>query len=326
MLSRRRLTRATLVALGAASLVVALSGNAMAKPHAIAKVQQVTQPLLVPADPPGGGNTGLADTTATCPGSTSIVGGGALFAPGAPLATTDIPLVRSGPLGSAWNIRYDNNNTSDQQTSAQALCLNKSLKVGGLEGKATAKSRIRAIDLQVQLAPQSSPTFGVAEFDVPCPGNSKVIGGGALLNSVSPGVAANMFESGAVGNSWHVRYDNDEPISQPATITALCIQNKLKVKGGGKATARPKIQSVSQALTLPPDEVGEATVACPAKTTVVSGGGLFPPGFPLNLGIEMFESGPQGNAWHVRYNSDVLTAPETVTVQANCLKTKLTVK
>ena len=32
------------------------------------------------------------------------------------------------------------------------------------------------------------------------------------------------------GNAWHVRLDNTEPSSQAATIHALCLKNKLKVK------------------------------------------------------------------------------------------------
>src|SRR4029079_7879639 len=144
-------------------------------------------------------------------------------------------------------------------------------------------------------------------------------------------VRVSRFESGPLVNAWHVRYDNDDTISQPATVTALCLRKKLNVKGGPRrAKARSKVQQVTKQVTLPPQAtnngVAEVDVACPSKTSVVGGGGLFAPGASLPAtNIELLASGPRSNAWHVRFNSGEAT-PQAVTATALCLRKKLSVK
>mgnify|MGYP003407862150 CR=1 FL=1 len=46
-------------------------------------------------------------------------------------------------------------------------------------------------------------------------------------------VDVQLIESGPQGNGWHVRYDNDQNTARSATVTALCLKNKLKVSAAG---------------------------------------------------------------------------------------------
>jgi hypothetical protein len=96
-----------------------------------------------------------------------------------------------------------------------------------------------------------------------------------------------------------------------------------------KQKARATVTRVDQAATLPPQAtnagVAEFTVSCPAGTNVLGGGATLPVGTPSDIAPMLTESGPQGNGWHVRYNSNETTA-QSITVSADCLKAKLKVK
>jgi hypothetical protein len=109
--------------------------------------------------------------------------------------------------------------------------------------------------------------------------------------------------------------------------------------GDSARTARsvePKVSQVVQQLNIPPQSTNEgkveATVNCPARsnpegvagTRVVSGGATFAAGTPLTVDVQLLESGPQGNGWHVRYDNDQNTA-RSATVVALCLQNKLKV-
>jgi hypothetical protein len=325
-MNRNNLKRLAMITLGGAVMVGVLVGTAAAKPNARAKVQQVVQPFQLP---PQATNFGIADATATCADGTSLVGGGALLNPGTPLPS-NVELFKSGLLANSWSVRYNNNEAIALFASVHAICLPKKLKVTGAEGKPKASAKVRQVVQPLQLPPQAVNN-GIAEADANCPGNSILVGGGAFSASTLPNLRVTLFESGPRGNAWHVRYDNDDVISQPATITAVCLKNKLKVKGGeGKALARSRVQQVTQQVQLPPQAinsgVAEFNVGCPGKTTVVDGGGLFSPGAPLaTTAIELFESGPQGNGWHVRFNNDA-AVNQTASIAALCLRKKLTVK
>ena len=97
-----------------------------------------------------------------------------------------------------------------------------------------------------------------------------------------------------------------------------------------KVTARTNVTQVTQTVTLPPQATNagvlEQTVNCPAGTTVTGGGGVFPAGVPLTTSIELFESGPVGNGWHVRFNNNQATEQPGVVISAICIKNKLKVK
>jgi hypothetical protein len=326
LMTSSKLKRLTLSFVGATAVLVAFSGNAVAaKLKATAKVSQVNQPVSLP---PQGSNFGVADSTASCGQGTILVGGGAQFAVGTPLPT-NIELFKSGPFEKAWNVRYNNNVATSQPATVSAICLKKKLSVRGTPDKATATSKVQQVVAPLQLPPQAT-NHGVAEANATCPNSAVLVGGGASFSSTVANLRVGLFESGPSGNAWHVRYDNDDSISQPATVTALCLQRKLNVKGGPRrAKARSKVQEVTQPVTLPPQAVNngvaEADVACPGGTSVVGGGGLFTPGASLpDTNIELFESGPRGNAWHVRFNSGEATS-QAVTVTAICLRKTLPV-
>jgi hypothetical protein len=101
------------------------------------------------------------------------------------------------------------------------------------------------------------------------------------------------------------------------------------VKAGESGKARAKVQQVSQTVTLPPNTtnagLAQFDVACPGGTKLVGGGARFLPGAPLDTNIELFESGPIGNSWHVRFNNDSAIA-QSALVSASCLRSNLKVK
>jgi hypothetical protein len=196
----------------------------------------------------------------------------------------------------------------------------------------------------LQLPPQAT-NAGVLESTVPCPGGTTVTGGGGLFaagTALTTSIA--LFESGPDGNGWHVRYDNDEATGQAASNGAICLKNKLKVKGAAKASssaggdartaaskpkASVKTQQITQQVQLPPQAtnagVAEFTVNCPAGTTLVGGGALFAPGTPINVDTELFESGPAGNGWHVRWNNNQ-AINQGASLTAICMNNKSKVK
>ena len=95
------------------------------------------------------------------------------------------------------------------------------------------------------------------------------------------------------------------------------------------AQVRTQVSQVVQQLSIPPQSTNEgkveATVNCPSGYgQVVGGGATFASGTPLTVDVRLFESGPQGNGWHVRYDNDQNTA-RSATVAALCLKNKLKV-
>jgi hypothetical protein len=354
------------VGLGATALVMALSGTSIAgdgaqtakAPKVRTKVTPVTLQLLLP---PSASNEGKAASDLNCPGGTTVTGGGASFT--GPLATTIIQLLESGPAGNGWHIRYDNDETTSQLATNHAICLKNKLKVkGGSSGGSrtadvaqTAKARkartnVQQATQQVQLPPDppgGGNNGGRAEATVNCPTGTTVVGGGVLFppGSSLPLTDVELLQSAPQGNGWYARWDNEDLVSRLVSLTAICMKNKFKVKGGSggggsraadvaqaakKPKARTRTQLVTQQLSVP-GEVGleqgvaEATVNCPTGTTVVGGGALYGLGTALIANIQVFESGPVGNGWHVRYDNDQPTA-QTTSINAVCLKNKLKVK
>jgi hypothetical protein len=92
------------------------------------------------------------------------------------------------------------------------------------------------------------------------------------------------------------------------------------------AAVKNKVSPVVQQLSIPPQSTNEgkveATVNCPSGTQVVGGGATFASGTPLTVDVRLFESGPQGNGWHVRYDNDQNTA-RSASVAALCLQKTL---
>jgi hypothetical protein len=303
----------------------ATAGSA-AKPKAKAKVTLVTTPFALPGPTPD-----VADALAACPAGTTLLGGGAVAntPPPAP-PHQDVEIFKSGPSGNSWAVRYDNDAGIPLMPSAQAICLKNKLKVTGAEGKPKAVSRVTQVNTAFTI-PSDSSGDGHVQFDVACPAGTTVAGGGASFTATAPGTDIRLEESGPQGNGWHVRYDNDDTPADTGIATAMCLKNKLKVKGGtGKAKARSKIQQVTQPVSLPPSGVNDGRarfdLACPSGTTVVGGGAKIDPAAPLaTTDIQLEESGQQGNGWRVLLENDE-TAGQSASIHALCLKNKLKVK
>lgn len=195
--------------------------------------------------------------------------------------------------------------------------------------KPKARTKTTPVTQQIQLPPQTI-NEGKAQFDITCPGGTTVSSGGGSFPGALATIVIQLFESGPTGNGWHIRYDNDEGTFEAASIYAICLKNKLKVKGEGKGKARTKLQQVSQQVLVPADVgvnpgITEANVNCPSGTTLVGGGTLFAPGTSPVADIQLYESGPAGNGWHARFNNDQAIAQLT-SIQAICENNKLKVK
>ena len=174
---------------------------------------------------------------------------------------------------------------------------------------------------------------GLGTTEAPCPGNRTLIGGGSLFDPSLPlNSNIELSSSGPVGNAWETIYDNNiNGATQPVFSEALCLKNKLKVKGGDGGRVRPRVKQVTEPLSLPGDGVATGVVAhnveCPSGYTVTSGGARFigsTPGTGANE-VTIFESGPEGNGWHVRIDNDS-SEGGNAEVSALCLKNKSKVK
>ena len=344
MLSSRARNLCLALIPGALAATVMFAGTAAAAgPKAITKTTAISTALGLPSQ---ADNAGVGISVLDCPEGTAVTGGGGLFPTGAP-TNTAIALFESGPSGIGWSVRYDNDTAVPLTVTNNAICMKNKLKIkgaarsasaGGAAQAAAAKPRagvglVQQVTQQVQLPPQATNN-GVAEFTVNCPTGTVLVGGGAQLAAGSPLTTnTELFESGPVGNGWHVRWNNNQAVNQGASLTALCMNERLKVKGSlaglKKPKARTAIQQVQQPVSVPPQATNagviEQNVSCPTGTTIVGGGARFDPTIPLTSGIELFESGPAGNGWHVRWNNDTNT-PQPGAVLARCIKSKLTVK
>jgi hypothetical protein len=314
-------SRLTMVALGALVLPGVLGGGAVAgetaqtakKPKATSKVRQVTQQFLLPTSPD------RAESAVNCPEGTTLIGGGATLS-GGPL-TSGVALDRSAPLGNGWTVRYDNGGGQAYLPTVTAICIQNRLKVKGADGKPKARSSVRQVTQNFLISGTNA-----IEIDVSCPAGTTVVGGGAGNSE-----GADLIESGPQGNGWHVRYAPAGEVL--GTASAVCLKNKLKVTGaeGGNPKARSRVTQLTQLVLLPAATMtnpgrAQFDLACPQGTTVVGGGGRLPPGTPLAPNdSDLEESGPQGNAWHVRFDNN-LPSSQAATIHALCLQNKLKVK
>lgn len=338
--SRKKLVSVLLIG-ACALLAVAGTSTAVAQnPKAKAKVSLESRNFALPAQ--AGGQSGVATASAPCPGNRTLVGGGSRFDPSIALPT-DVELVSSGPVSNAWETVYDNNvETAGQSVFSEALCLKNRLKVKGGDG-GRVRPRVKQVTVPLVL-PADVTNLGIATVDVPCPTGYTVTSGGARFIGGAPGTTdaneVTVWESGPEGNGWHVTYDNDsDDAPGNAEASALCLKNKSKVKAGEDGKARAKVVQETQTVTLPPqgdpnNGVAQFDVPCPEGTKLVGGGARFLPGAQVpdlpgpgneNGGIELSESGPSGNAWHVRYNNNLANA-QSVLISASCLRKNLKVK
>ena len=337
MLRRRRRNAGIALISGVIAAMALFGGTAAAKPKATVSTTTVSQPLTLP---PQTTNAGVAQSDVNCPDATTATGGGGLFAAGTPL-TLGVALFESGPSGNSWHIRFDNDTATAQTGSNNVICLKNKLPVKGLasaSGAQSAAKKARAIAVVQQLAqavtlPPQTVNNGVAEFNQACPTGTNLVGGGTTFGPGLP-LTTNieLFESGPVGNAWHARLNNNTATNQPAVVTALCMNTKLKVKGtstANKPKARGKIEQVSQTVQMPPQTTNngviEANLGCPAGTLVVGGGTRVDPNISLTASVELFESGPAGNGWHARFNNDTTTT-QSAQIIVNCIRTKLGIK
>jgi len=192
-------------------------------PKALTKVTQVNTPFALPPD--AAPTNGQAQFDVACPKGTTIAGGGASFG----AADVDVLLEESGPQGNGWHVRYDNSSGAPHSAIASALCLKSKLKIQG-EG-AKARSKLEQVDQAVTL-PAAATNNGRARFTAACPKGTTIAGGGGRIDPAAPLATTEiqLEESGAVGNGWQVTFDNEEAVAQSASVHALCLKSKLKVK------------------------------------------------------------------------------------------------
>jgi hypothetical protein len=191
------------------------------------KVKEVTTSIVLPGQAT---NFGLLDVDVPCPKGYTVASGGLRVIGNTPgTGANEVTAFESGPNGNAWHARYDNDSTDPANAEASALCLkNKSKVKAGEDGKARAKLKQKTET--VTLPPQSQNN-GVGIFNVACPNGTKLVGGGARFGpGGTPNPDIELFESGPDGNAFHVRYNNNEATGQPALISAICLNQNLKVK------------------------------------------------------------------------------------------------
>jgi hypothetical protein len=168
-----------------------------------------------------------------------------------------------------------------------------------------------------------------------CPPGTTLLSGGVVVgDTVVPGppeLDVDIYKSAPSGNAWFVRHDNDSQTPLQPSAQAICLKNRLKVTGAdGKPKAVTKVTQVHAPLTIPSDAdpatqgVAQIDVACPKGSTVVGGGATFA-STSFATDIQLQESGPRGNGWHVRYRNDD-TVADSATASAICLKSRLKLK
>jgi hypothetical protein len=192
-------------------------------PKAVTKVTQVSAPFALPPDTLP--TNGQAQSDVACPNGTTIAGGGAFYN----ASDVDALLEESGPQGNGWHVRYDNDTIDAVTGTAIALCLKSKLKIEGENEK--ARSKLEQVDQAVTLPPAAT-NAGRARFTAACPKGTTIAGGGGRIDPAAPLATTDiqLEESGVVGNGWQVTFDNDEAVAQSASVHALCLKNKLKVK------------------------------------------------------------------------------------------------
>lgn len=198
-----------------------------------------------------------------------------------------------------------------------------------------AKAKV-STESRTFVLPTQGTNAGLGTSTAPCPGNRTLVGGGSRFSPFDATIVltsdVELAASGPVGNSWETTYDNNSgTVTRQVISDALCLKNKLNVKGGEGGRVRPKVRQVTVPLLLPPSTTNtgviQVDVACPKGYTVTSGGLRFiggTPGTEANE-ITVSESGPEGNGWHVRYDNDSALATNTE-ASALCLKNKSKVK
>jgi hypothetical protein len=321
--SKKRLAGVSVATL---ALLIAFSGVANAQRTARTSTEVEAQPFQLPPESLGGG---VAQFNTNCDRGFTVASGGGLLNPSAPPATTNIALSASGPQGDGWLVRYQNQQSVFALATVEALCLKNKLKLkgrgfGNPAKKPRALTRFENESQQVIL-----PANSVTQSNVACPRGSRVVGGGAEFPSATPlGTNVRLYESAPSGNRWHARWRNATGLSQIAALTALCLENRLPVKGGptgGNAKARTVIERETQSFQLPPNTIssGEAEfdIACDDNTDPVGGGAVTPSGARVFL----LESGPTAGGWHVRLHNQA-NAFRAVTVYANCLQERMRIK
>jgi hypothetical protein len=168
----------------------------------------------------------------------------------------------------------------------------------------------------------NTPNFDFVDGTVGCPAEAVLITGGATIlssnNGIPPFIA--LMATKPEGNGWFARAreinDNDPTMSANLLVTAVC--------GYTHRSSNPHIQVVSSTVGLNRSsgnlDFVDATVACPAGKTVISGGasvsssnGLIP------QSVVLMTSMVSGNGWTARAR-EVAEAPSSaqLTVRAVC--------
>jgi hypothetical protein len=222
----------------------------------------------------------FAQTTGrvTCPGSTVVLGGGALL----PSSSTDVNLNSSFPSGRhTWIAIVNNRTTSFTTFSVQAVCAVKPLGYTVVTASATSLAGLQAHQLAL------------------CPGRKVPIGGGEQTGSTS--LVVNVNTSIPNGPVWTVEMNNGSTLAQTFLVFAICARKPV---GYALVSSGP--------VANPSGEQSGAQVTCPANT-VPFGGGAFSTSRSLAVNINTTNPLSLVNGWQVFENN---ASPDDAQVSA----------
>jgi hypothetical protein len=215
--------------------------------------------------PPGTFDSG---GSAACPAGTVVWGGGVAFSTG---ANANLTVNTSQPVGSSgWEVRVNNTGASTAQFLVDAICANT---------PAGYKLVFRTVDNPPNTQSQATAT---------CPSPKVLLGGGTL--SSADQVTAFLTSSWPKSSAKFTGYMfNGTATDQSFTVLAIC----------GHKPAGYKIAANSAAVD--PGFTLSDGIACPAGTSVLSGGAQDPDHVPV---VQVAGSIDEDtSAWHIDVNN-----------------------
>jgi hypothetical protein len=228
-------------------------------------------------------NTGTQTRgTVTCPVGKVPFGGGAFVSS----SSTAANINSSIPSANGW--LADINNASGFATTfdVYAIC---------------AKA---PLSYQVVVSPApTNPAFSQTTASVACPIGTTVLGGGGY--SFSGSTAVNINTTLPAGNGWRTDMNNGTASDTALETYAIC---------GHKP--RGYVVVAAPAVSNPPGET-LATVACPAPTVPLSGGGF---SFSGNTLVNMNSTLPISGGWEV-YENNATTGTTSIEAYVICAGT-----
>lgn len=235
--------------------------------------------------------------TATCPGRSFVLGGGAFFngaATEGPLASSSPIPVSGTDLGRGFAARIHNFEQTPQDFAVTAICAS-----GGNVNVVYVRQTVTV------------PAFKAGSISAQCPVGKSLTGGGAFFDAPDLGQlnSSSGYPSGggATPIGWFASVNNDTEAPHELVVTAICLSGIDVRYVDGSATINARSTNI-------------ATVACPTGTKLL-GGGASLAGAPVSTGY-LSTSTPIGqptrDAGFFAEASSAASGPTTLIVQAAC--------